>query len=144
MFDLVLRGATIVEACGTLRADLCVSDGRVAALLDPDTPAAAKVERRVDGCYLLPGLVDAHVHLRGTGLTHKEDVTSGTRAAAAGGVTTLLDMPTDEPWTDSVDTFVDKQRIARGRLHVDVGLLVALLCYATQLEAFRALGPVSF
>lgn len=144
MFDLVLRGAKIVEACGTLRADLCVSDGRVAALLDPDTPAAAKVERRVDGCYLLPGLVDAHVHLRDPGLTHKEDFTSGTRAAAVGGVTTLLDMPTDDPWTDSIDTFVDKQRIARGRLHVDLGLQVALRRDATQLEAIRALGPVSF
>lgn len=85
MFDLVLRGATVVEAGGTLRADLCVSDGRVSALLSPETPATAQVERRVDGCYLLPGLVDAHVHLRDPGLTHKEDFESGTRAAAAGG-----------------------------------------------------------
>ncbi|SAL29999.1 dihydroorotase [Caballeronia sordidicola] len=144
MFDLVLRGAAIVESSGTVCADLCVTDGRVAALLDPETPAAAKAVRRVDGCYLLPGLVDAHVHLRDPGLTHKEDFESGTRAAAAGGVTTLLDMPTDDPWTDSVGTFVDKQRLAHGRLHVDVGLQVALRRDASDLQAIRALGPVSF
>jgi dihydroorotase len=143
VFDLVLRGATIVEASGMLRADLCVRGGRVAALLDPETPANAKVERRVDGCYLLPGLVDAHVHLREPGLTHKEDFESGTRAAAAGGVTTLLDMPTDEPWTDSVESFVDKRRLSEGRLHVDVGLQVALRRDAGDMRAVRELGPVS-
>jgi dihydroorotase len=144
VFDLVLRGATIVEASGTLRADLGVRDGRVATLLNPETPVSAKIERRVDGCFLLPGLVDAHVHLRDPGLTHKEDFESGTRAAAAGGVTTLLDMPTDDPWTDSVDSYIDKQRLAAGRLHVDVGLQVALRRDARDLQALRALGPVSF
>jgi dihydroorotase len=143
VFDLVLRGATIVEANGTVRADLCVSGGQVAALLDPETPASAKIERRVDGCYLLPGLVDAHVHLREPGLTHKEDFASGTRAAAAGGVTTLLDMPTDEPWTDSVESLVEKRRLAEGRLHVDVGFQVALRRDARDLRAIRALDPVS-
>ena len=143
MFDLVLRGATIVEANGTVRADLCVSGGQVAALLDPETPASAKIERRVDGCYLLPGLVDAHVHLREPGLTHKEDFASGTRAAAAGGVTTLLDMPTDEPWTDSVESLVEKRRLAEGRLHVDVGFQVALRRDARDLRAIRAIDPVS-
>jgi dihydroorotase len=143
VFDLVVRGATIVEAGGAVRADLCVSDGRVAALLSPDTPVTAKVERRVDGCYLLPGLVDAHVHLRDPGLTHKEDFESGTRAAAVGGATTLLDMPTDDPWTDSVKSYIAKQRLATGRLHVDVGLQVALRRDANDLRALRALNPVS-
>lgn len=143
MFDLVLRGATVVEASGTLRADLCVSSGRVAALINPETPASTRLERRVDGCYLLPGLVDAHVHLREPGLTHKEDFESGTRAAAAGGVTALLDMPTDDPWTDSVATLVDKQRLAEGRVHVDVGFQVAMRRDRTDLRAIRSHNPVS-
>lgn len=126
-----------------LRADLCVSDGRVRALLNPETPATARIERRIDGCYLLPGLVDAHVHLRDPGLTHKEDFESGTRAAAAGGVTTLLDMPTDEPWTDSVESYLDKQRLAGGRLHVDVGLQVAMRRDIEDLRPLRQLDPVS-
>ncbi|GAB2899793.1 dihydroorotase [Paraburkholderia jirisanensis] len=145
MFDLLLRGATVVNATGMLRADLGVSGGRVAALLAPQTEAAARVERRVDGCFLLPGLVDAHVHLREPGLTHKEDFVSGTRAAAAGGVTTLLDMPTDEPWTDSADTLADKIQLAAGRLHVDVGFQIALrrAVQHAELAAMRALGTVS-
>lgn len=146
MFDLLLRGATVVNATGVLRADLAVGGGRVAALLEPQADAAARVERRVDGCFLLPGLVDAHVHLREPGLTHKEDFASGTRAAAAGGVTTLLDMPTDDPWTDSAATLADKMRLATGRLQVDVGFQVALrrALQHADLAAIRALGPVSF
>jgi len=143
VFDLVLRGGTIVGANGFLRADLCVSGGRVAALLSPQTPVGAKAEWRVDGCYLLPGLVDAHVHLREPGLTHKEDFESGTRAAAAGGGATLLDMPTDEPWTDTVDSYTEKQSLAKGRLYVDVGLQVALRRDTDQLHALRSLNPVS-
>jgi dihydroorotase len=146
MFDLLLRGGTVVDAVGTLRADLAVREGRVAALLAPEQSAAARVERRVDGCYLLPGLVDAHVHLREPGLTHKEDFASGSRAAAAGGVTTLLDMPTDEPWTDSASTLAEKMRLASARLFVDVGFQVALRrgAAAGELAALRALDPVSF
>jgi dihydroorotase len=144
MFDLLLRGGTVINATGALRADLAVTAGRVAALLAPDEPASARAEHRVDGCYLLPGLVDAHVHLREPGLTHKEDFVSGTRAAAAGGVTTLLDMPTDEPWTSTASELLDKMRQAAGRLHVDVGFQVAMKRDIAELEALRALGPVSF
>jgi dihydroorotase len=144
MFDLLLRGGTVVNTKGALRADLAVTAGRVAALLAPDEPASARAERRVDGCYLLPGLVDAHVHLREPGLTHKEDFVSGTRAAAAGGVTTLLDMPTDDPWTSTASELRDKMRQASGRLHVDVGFQVAMKRDIAELEALRALRPVSF
>jgi dihydroorotase len=144
MFDLLLRGGTVINATGALRADLGVTGARVAALLAPGEPATARAEHRVDGCYLLPGLVDAHVHLREPGLTHKEDFASGTRAAAAGGVTTLLDMPTDDPWTGSARELHDKMRLATGRLHVDVGFQVALRHDLSDLEAIRALNPVSF
>jgi dihydroorotase len=144
MFDLLLRGGTVINATGALRADLAVTAGRVAALLAPDEPASARAEHRVDGCYLLPGLVDAHVHLREPGLAHKEDFVSGTRAAAAGGVTTLLDMPTDDPWTSTPGELRDKMRQAAGRLHVDVGFQVAMKRDIAELEALRALGPVSF
>src|ERR1700692_1036738 len=144
MFDLLLRGGTVVNATGALRADLGVTGGHVAALLAPGEPAAARAEHRVGGCYLLPGLVDAHVHLREPGLTHKEDFTSGTRAAAAGGVTTLLDMPTDDPWTSTARELRDKMRLAAGRLHVDVGFQAALRHDLADLESIRALNPVSF
>ncbi len=64
-----------------------------------------KADRVVDakGCYVMPGLVDMHVHLRDPGLTYKEDIVSGARAAARGGVTTVVAMPNTKPVMDSPD-----------------------------------------
>ncbi|NJN83294.1 MAG: amidohydrolase family protein [Caldilineaceae bacterium] len=64
----------------------------------------------------LPGLVDAHVHLREPGYTQKEDLLSGTRAALAGGVTTVLDMPNTLPPTSTPDALQEKSALARRRL----------------------------
>jgi dihydroorotase len=143
-FDLLLRGVTVVNATGSVRADLAVKDGRIAAVLEPGTAASAVDELSFGGCYALPGLVDAHVHLREPGLTHKEDFVSGTRAAIAGGVTTLLDMPTDHPWTSSAEELADKMRLASGRLYADVGFQVALRRGLRNFDALCALHPVSF
>ncbi|WP_109476115.1 dihydroorotase family protein [Paraburkholderia sp. C35] len=144
MFDLLLRGATLVDATGERQADLAIAGEKIAAILAPGTPAESLATRDVRGHVMLPGLVDAHVHLCDPGYTHKEDFTSGTRAAAVGGVTTLLDMPTDQPITTHADDLRDKMDIARGRIHVDVGFQVAKLCDHPSLDAVRALDPVSF
>lgn len=144
MFDLLLRGATLVDATGERQADLAIAGDKIAAILAPGTPAESLATRDVRGQTMLPGLVDAHVHLCDPGYTHKEDFASGTRAAAAGGVTTLLDMPTDKPITTHADDLREKMAIARGRLHVDVGFQVAKLCDHPALDAVRALNPVSF
>jgi len=144
MFDLILRGAQVVNASGIARADVAISQGRIAAVLLPGQPAPSVLERRVDGCLLLPGLVDAHVHLCDPGLTHKEDFLSGTRAAAAGGVTTVLDMPTDEPWTASAEDLRQKSKLAEGRIYTDVGLQIAVQHDGQHLDQLQALEPVSF
>ncbi len=143
-YDLVLRGGSLVEPSRLIRRDLAVRDGRVAAHLRPGEPATATAEFDVTGCYLLPGLVDAHAHLREPGLTHKEDFASGTRAAAAGGVTTILVMPTDEPWTDTAERLRAKTALAEGRLHVDVAVQAAVRRDGTDLRALRDDGAVSF
>jgi len=143
MFDLILSGGTIVNAEGERRADVAISAGKVAAILSPGETAQAHEVLRVDGCHLIPGLVDAHVHLREPGLTHKEDFDSGTRAAALGGVTTVLDMPTDEPWTASAVQLADKIAMAQGRVHVDVGFQAVLGQDIGGLEELLALRPVS-
>ncbi|WP_131194573.1 dihydroorotase [Lichenihabitans psoromatis] len=143
-FDLVLRGGTVVEATGRARVDLAIRDGRIAAQLRPGEPAEATMVLDMSGRLLLPGLVDAHAHLREPGLTHKEDFASGTQAAAAGGVTTILDMPTDEPWTDTPDLLRAKMAMTMGRLHVDVGFQVAMRRDTTDCRALRDAGAVSF
>jgi dihydroorotase len=122
MLDLILRGGVIVSPDGLAPGDLAVADGRIAALLKPGADAPAGREIAVDGCLLLPGLVDAHVHFREPGLTAKEDFSSGSRAAIAGGVTTALVMPTDDPWTQTPEQLLAKRALAEGRIHADVGL----------------------
>jgi dihydroorotase (multifunctional complex type) len=72
----------------------------------------------------LPGLIDAHVHLREPGYTYKEDFFSGTAAALAGGVTTVLDMPNTNPPTATPDRLADKARLAAAKAVCDVGLFV--------------------
>ena len=144
MFDLLIAGGTVVNAEGEARADLGISGGRISAVLKPGEAVSARETLDVSGCHLLPGLVDAHAHLREPGLTHKEDFDSGTRAAALGGVTTVLDMPTDEPWTATPEQLEAKMAAAGNRIHVDVGFQVALTNDLTVLDRLEALAPVSF
>ncbi len=103
---VLVRGATCVLPEATRVADVLLEGGRVAAI-DPSPAEAARAEAGgtvIDaaGLHLLPGVVDSHVHFREPGLEHKEDLASGSRAAAAGGVTTIFDMPNVSPATTSV------------------------------------------
>lgn len=144
MFETLIRGGTVVEPHGVRRADIAIAQGRIAALLSPAEPATAVTVVDAAGAFLLPGLVDAHAHLREPGLTHKEDFSSGTHAAALGGVTTVLDMPTDEPWTATADQLVGKMALARDRIHVDVGFQVAVTRDIHEIERLCDFAPVSF
>lgn len=83
------------------QVSLLVQEGKIAAVLPPDTPHTDEAEMDLSGLCAAPGLVDMHVHLREPGGTHKEDILSGCRAAAAGGVTSLLCMPNTIPCADS-------------------------------------------
>ncbi|WP_121255033.1 allantoinase AllB [Nocardioides ferulae] len=107
---------------GVLRpATVRVTDGRIAAIDAFDAPAAGRVLTVPDSAYLLPGVVDTHVHVNEPGRTHWEGFATATRAAALGGVTTLVDMPLNSlPPTTSAANLRTKQRAARGQLAVDV------------------------
>jgi dihydroorotase len=144
VFDLIIAGGRVVNAEAELRADVAITDGRVAALLAAGETAACNEMIDASGKYILPGLVDAHAHLREPGLIQKEDFDSGTRAAALGGVTTVLDMPTDDPWTATPAQLSAKMAMAAGRIHVDVGFQVVLRRDLEDIDALEALGPVSF
>lgn len=100
-----------------------VSNGRIEALQPVDTPATARTVLELGpDVVVLPGLVDPHVHLCEPGNTHWEGFATGTRAAAAGGVTTLVDMPLDSvPATVTAETLAIKRSAADGQCHVDVG-----------------------
>ncbi len=119
---LLVRGGTVVTPRGRYRGDVLVEDGRITALGEPGAFGSADVVLDADGLFVLPGLVDAHVHVRDPGFTHKEDFGSATRAAAAGGVTTILVMPYDQPLASTAQSLTDNARGALGRAFVDFGL----------------------
>jgi dihydroorotase len=143
MFETLIAGGTVVDGGTMRRADVAITGGCIAALLPPAAGAEAAAVVDASGCLVLPGLIDAHAHLREPGLTHKEDFLSGTHAAALGGVTTVLDMPTDEPWTSTAEQLAEKMAMAQGRLHVDVGFQAVLSRDLSLLAPLIDLAPVS-
>ncbi|WP_084258641.1 allantoinase AllB [Microtetraspora malaysiensis] len=126
-FDLVVRSRRVVTPEGVRPLAVAVRDGKIAALLPHDSlehrrEGAARETVDLGEVALLPGLVDTHVHVNEPGRTHWEGFASATRAAAAGGVTTVVDMPLNAlPPTVSVAALEIKRQAAAGRCHVDVG-----------------------
>jgi dihydroorotase len=143
-FDLLLRGGRIVEGGGLVARTVAVQSGRIKAILAPNASASASKVIDVEGCIVLPGLVDAHVHFRDPGLTHKEDFESGSRAAAVGGVTTVMVMPTDQPFTQTPEQFAEKRALAEGRSYVDFALQALLGPDFANVPALAAQGAASF
>jgi allantoinase len=121
--DLLLRARRAVVDSSEQACAVAVLDGRVVDVLDHDErPDAASVVDVADDEVLLPGLVDTHVHVNEPGRTEWEGFATATRAAAAGGVTTIVDMPLNSlPPTVDVAALETKRRAARGQCHVDVG-----------------------
>ncbi|QNE73935.1 allantoinase AllB [Streptomyces finlayi] len=121
--NLVLRSTRVVTPGGTRPATVAVADGTIDAVLpyDAEVPAGARLADFGDD-VLLPGLVDTHVHVNDPGRTEWEGFHTATRAAAAGGITTLLDMPLNSlPPTTTVDHLRTKRQVAAPKVHVDTG-----------------------
>ncbi|MCW2870185.1 allantoinase AllB [Actinacidiphila oryziradicis] len=121
--DTVLRSTRVVTPEGLRPAAVAVAGGRIAAVwpYDAELPAGTEVVELGDDA-LLPGLVDTHVHINDPGRTEWEGFETATRAAAAGGVTTLIDMPLNSvPPTTTTEHLAVKRATALGRVHTDVG-----------------------
>jgi allantoinase len=118
--DLALRSRRVVFPEGVRPAAILIAEGRIVDVVGPEqVPAGCSVED-VGERVIMPGLVDSHVHVNEPGRTEWEGFPSATRAAAAGGVTTIVDMPLNSvPATTNVAALRDKMEAARGRLCVD-------------------------
>ncbi|WP_259064203.1 allantoinase AllB [Microbacterium sp. AK031] len=121
-YDLVLRGRALIDGAFAA-AEVGVRDGRIAEIAAAGTGLDAdQVVELVADEVLLPGLVDTHVHVNEPGRTEWEGFESATRAAAVGGVTTIVDMPLNSiPPTVSVAALDEKRAVAEGRVFIDVG-----------------------
>jgi dihydroorotase len=122
-FDLLLRGATVVNQDGIGVRDIGVAGGAIAAIGDLGPASAGQI---IDcrGLHVLPGIIDSQVHFREPGATHKEDLETGSRGAALGGVTSVFEMPNTDPLTVTAAALEDKLKRARGRMHCDYAFWV--------------------
>src|SRR5262245_2866192 len=122
-YDLILKGGTVLNHDGGVARDLGISGGRIAALGNLSQAAAGEtIDCR--GLHILPGVIDTQVHFREPGLTHKEDLESGSRSAVMGGVTAVFEMPNTQPLTTSAEALADKVARARHRMHCDFAFYV--------------------
>lgn len=122
---LLIRGGLVLTSAGLTISDVLVESGVVEAVSpDVDMP----VDREIDasGCLVGPGLVDIHTHLRDPGQTWKEDLSSGVRAASAGGFTAVVAMPNTEPPVDTSRMVLDISSRASALGSVEVGVAGAL------------------
>jgi allantoinase len=145
--DLVVRARRAIVDGAERPACVGIADGRIATLTPYDEPpAAARIVGLDDDEVLLPGLVDTHVHVNEPGRTEWEGFASATRAAAAGGVTTILDMPLNSiPPTVTVDALHLKQEAARDQVFVDVGFWGgAVPAHLGDLAALHEAGVFGF
>ncbi len=120
--DLVIRGGTVMTPQGRVRGGLAVAGERIVAVAADEALPPGREVIEAGGRYLLPGVIDSHVHFREPGLEYKEDWESGTTAAACGGVTTVLEMPNTRPPTATVEALALKQRCAARGARVDYGI----------------------
>ena len=106
----LIHNATIVNEGQPTQGSVVIENGRIAEVLTNWKPLSAPCEEVIDatGCYLLPGIIDDHVHFRDPGLTHKADILTESSAAAAGGVTSIMDMPNTNPLTVTLDALNSK------------------------------------
>ncbi|MBV6457014.1 MAG: L-hydantoinase [Fimbriimonadaceae bacterium] len=123
MFDWVIRGGEVIRPEGIAREDLAIAGGRIVALGDL-TGAEAENTFDASGMQILPGVIDTQVHFREPGLEHKEDIATGSEAAAAGGVTTFFEMPNTLPPTTTAAFLENKLARAKGRASANYAFFV--------------------
>lgn len=120
MYELVLKNGFFVSPTEVRLGDIVVSGGKIVDIVDR-FEGEAEFVHDISGKYVLPGLIDAHVHFRDPGSKEKEDFETGSAAAVAGGVTTVFDMPNTEPKCTTIDILEEKRKHVKGRSFCNYG-----------------------
>jgi dihydroorotase len=128
-FDFILNHGTALlfnettQVMKSQQISLGLKDGKIASITVQPTDTAEQI-LNLKGLHILPGVIDSQVHFREPGMTHKEDLESGTRAALLGGVTTVFEMPNTVPSTTTEELFLDKLSRAEKRAHCNYAFFI--------------------
>jgi dihydroorotase (multifunctional complex type) len=128
----------IVDCC------IAIDDGKIEKIGKETQMPKSDKKTDLHNLLVLPGLIDEHVHLRDEGRAYKEDFSTGTAAAAAGGFTTVLDMPNNDPITMSVETLKNRMRTAFPKIYVNVGFYSEFPKKNTEIKEIVAAGAMGF
>ena len=146
MYDLVITNATIVAADLQYKGSICIKDGKIAAIAT-DAPEVVDAAQTIDaqGLLAFPGLIDVHAHLGERGEGDTESVTCSSKAAAVGGITTCVDMPTNQPVIKNAEILREKIRYMKDECRIDHILYGALIRdNQADLKEMAALGATCF
>ena len=117
----LIKGGTLVNEGRLFDGSIVVEDSRIAQIIEGNHTPDTSYDEVIDasGCFVLPGIIDDHVHFREPGLTAKADIDTESQAAAAGGVTTYFDMPNTVPQTTTLEAFEEKYALGAEKSHVN-------------------------
>ena len=117
----LIKGGTLVNEGRLFDGSIVVEDSRIAKIVEGNHTPDASYDEVIDasGCFVLPGIIDDHVHFREPGLTAKADMDTESQAAAAGGVTTYFDMPNTVPQTTTLEALEEKYALGAEKSHVN-------------------------
>ncbi len=123
---ILIKDAVVVNEGKKTNASIIIEDDRIADIIENGNTPRGDFDETVDaaGCFVLPGVIDSHVHFREPGLTAKADIESESRAAAYGGVTSYFDMPNTKPQTTTLKDLGDKIRLAGEKSHVNYAFFI--------------------
>jgi len=142
--SILIESAQILVGDELTQANILIEDDKIRKItkLKPRSPTDLTIN--ADGLLALPGMIDAHVHLRDLELSYKETFETGTQAAAAGGYTTVLDMPNTRPPTTTASNLAEKMSRAEGRIYTNVAFQGSLLSNPAELKRMVELGAIAF
>ncbi len=142
--DSVLTNAKAYLNTGIVECSIAIENGKIFKIGKEAHMPEADKKINLRDLLVLPGLIDVHVHLRDEGKAYKEDFYTGTAAAAAGGLTTVLDMPNNAPVTMSAETLKNRMRIAEQRVLVSVGFYSEFPNDLSEVPEIVSQGAVGF
>jgi len=142
--DTVLLNSKVYTSRGIVEAGVSIDHGRIVRIAKETNLPLASTRLNVKGCLVLPGLIDSHVHLRDQQLAYREDFTTGTAAAAVGGVTAVIDMPNNRPVTMSAEALRERMQLAEKRILVNVAFNSAFPNRTEEIRQIVNKGAVGF